>query len=119
MGIFAMLIRSVISYTVFLTSRNIVREGLSFLDNMKYNLRLHRCSNCYRLYSGLIKTCTLCSSQVNPLYQIYQDIQEQVFLEEREGIEKQIYNDTRKFKYEPMKLNKLEVKYDRSSTRTN
>ena len=118
MGIFAMLIRSVISYSVFLTSRNIVKESISFFDNLKLNLKLHRCHNCYRLYSGVIETCTLCNSYTTRLYQTYEEMQ-QVYLEEREGLEKQLYNDTRKYKYEPMKVNKLEVRHDRSPSRAN
>lgn len=118
MEILAMLLRSVISYTVFLTSRNIVKKSIGFADEMKHSLKLHRCMNCWRLYSGVIETCTFCGEETTALYNLDRNSNKNILLEERQDLEKQVYNGTKNFKFEPLKAPRIEVKYDRSSART-
>lgn len=117
MGIFAMLVRSIISYTIFLTSRTIVRTGIGAIENLKLNLKLHRCSNCWRLFSGEIEICDFCYKEVAPLYGSFQSYDRDKY-QEREGIEKQVYNDTRKFKFEPASSQKIRVNHGSNSRRT-
>jgi len=119
MGILAMLFRSILSYTIFLSSRKIVKSTIGFAENIRHSLQLHRCISCWRLYSGYIEKCEFCSSETLPLYSDYRTNNYDQENEEREGLEKQVYNDTRKFRFEPARASKLEVKYDRHTRRAN
>lgn len=123
MGIFSMLMRSILSYTVFLASRKIVRGGTGIGEGIKKNLRLHRCHTCWRLYSGEILRCSFCGEQVEPLYRVYKEddygpYERTEDFEKREGLERQIYNDSRHLKFEPLKAPRLEVTDDRNRRRT-
>ena len=120
MDILAMLMRSILSYSIFLTSRKIVQKGAGFGESLKKNLELHRCENCWRLYSGEISSCNFCGEFCKPLYRVYEEDQYGPYnnsqeFEKREGIEKHVYNDTRNLKFEPLMAPKLEVKNDRYS----
>lgn len=120
MPIFTMLFRSILSYTIFLASRRIVQGSLGAGEAMKKHFKLHRCTDCWRLYSGEINECNFCGSFVKPLYKIYEEeisrpyYQRQQYMpEKREGLERQVYNDTRGLKFEPLKPPQLGMKYDR------
>lgn len=122
MGLFSMLVRSVLSYTVFLASRKIVKGGIGAGHGLKRSLQLHRCENCWRLYSGELETCTYCGQGVTALYltrkeEEYGYYQNSNEFDKREGLERQIYNDTRGAKFEPLKPPRTEVKNDRYSGR--
>lgn len=117
--ILSMLARSIISYSVFLTGRKIVNSSLGATEGIKKGLRLHRCKNCWRLYSGEIIKCTFCAENCYPLYEVYKKENYKPYdnpqeFEKREGLEKQVYNDSRELVFEPFQENKN----DRNSRRT-
>lgn len=114
MLIASMLARSIISYSIFVVSRKIVRGGIGLGESLRKGLEMHKCFNCYRLYSGEIKECRFCGEDCKPLYRVYEDDEYGPYnnsdeFEKREGLEKQVYNDTRDFKF------KSEGKDDRYS----
>jgi hypothetical protein len=122
MGLFSMLVRSVLSYTVFLASRKIVRGGIGAGQGLKKSLKLHRCENCWRLYSGEITSCTFCGTDVVALYSEYEEDDYGPYnnsnqFDKREGLERQIYNDTQGVKFEPLKAPRTGMNNDRYSRR--
>jgi hypothetical protein len=122
MPIFSMLARSIVSYSIFLLSRKIVRGGIGIAEGVRKSFQLHRCENCWRLYSGEINSCSFCGEHTKPLYNVYKEdnygpYENSEEFERREGLERQVYNDTREFKFKPLTPRKLEVPYDRSPRR--
>lgn len=123
MPLVSMLARSILSYTIFLASRKIVRTATDSGETLRKNFKLHRCTNCWRLYSGELSECDFCGKLVRPLYKIYKYDYYQPYHGEdpnkREGLEKQVYNDTRFVKFEPIKPPEFKVNDDRNTRRTN
>lgn len=122
--ILTMLIRSVISYTVFLSGRKIVNTSLGAGEGFKKSLKLHRCKNCWRLYSGEIVKCTFCMKHCYPLYTIhkkdnYSPYEKPQEFEKREGLERQVYNDSRDLVLEPFQERKNDKRTNSKSSRNN
>jgi len=117
MPLVSMLIRSIISYSIFLLSKKIVKSSIGISGTLKKTLKLHRCTNCWRLYSGDIEECTFCNHEVTPLYQIYENFGNEEESDHREGIDKYVYKGFQQRRYKPLNLRGR--KYDRNTTRTN